>query len=171
VKRDIKYLAKPVDTMTILDLTNKSQVPYPFAQIETTAEDISMCKRILKNVSKHLSEFISLKMRPNSVSFINKSRKSLRIIFYNVDKLISDNNLFVVIFFASKRKNITETENRDFFETDWNIAMSLLGNPTILCYASQELKDGNWFNIVLFTKESDKDHVLAKTYIHMQHIL
>ena len=73
-----------------------------------------------------------------------------------------EKNLFVVIFYANKRTNLTEEFNKHFFETDWGIAMNMMGNKNILCYASQELADGNWFNIVLFTNENDKHDVTTQ---------
>src|SRR5207249_1056942 len=121
--------------------------------------DTIQTKRILQKVYKHITEFENVPMRPNSVSFINKSRRSCRIVLYDLDKLISEKNLFVVIFYADKRTNLSEQHNKEFFETDWKIAMSMMGNNNILCYASQELPDGNWFNIVLFIKDSDKQNV------------
>lgn len=144
------------------DITNKKVTEYPFAYRETTAFDKKQTKRILQKVYKHLEEFISIEMRPNSVSFINKNRRTCRIVIYDLNKLLKEKNLFVVIFYANKRDNLSEEFNKEFFETDWGIAMTMMGNNNILCYASEEFSDGNWFNIVLFTKETDKHDVTSK---------
>ena len=138
---------------SMIDITNERESLYPFAYQKTTAFDKKQTQRILQKVYNHLAEFISIEMRPNSVSFINKNRKTCRIVIYDLNKLIQEKNLFVVIFYANKRMNLTEEFNKKFFETDWGVAMTMMGNNNILCYASQELSDGNWFNIVLFTKE------------------
>jgi hypothetical protein len=147
---------------TMTDITNQNEVAYPFASKSTTKFDTKQTKRILQKVQKHLEEFINIEMRPNSVSFVNKNRKTCRIVIYDLETLLSKKNLFVVIFYANKRENLSEEFNKHFFETDWGIAMSMMGNKNILCYASQELSDGNWFNIVLFTNEKDKHDVISK---------
>jgi hypothetical protein len=149
----------------IIDISNEVNSPYEFAQMVTTTADTVQAKRILQKVYKHLAEFVHIEMRPSSVSFINKNRKSCRIIFYDIDALFKQKDLFVVIFYAAKRENLSEASNENFFETDWKIAMSMLGTPTILCYASQELSDGNWFNLVLFTHE-EKKHTVTAVPLH-----
>lgn len=146
---------------TIIDITNQERLPYAFAESVRTDSDITQTKKILQAVYKHMTEFSGMHMRPNSVTFIKKSRRSLRIVLYDIDRLLAEKNLFVVIFYADKRSGLTEEFNKEFFETDWKIAISLMGSNAILCYASEELKDGNWFNVVLFSKESEKHTVLA----------
>jgi len=118
---------------SINDITNQAETPYAFAQAATTPADIAQAKRILQKVYKHLSEFVNIEMRPSSVSFIHKNRKSCRIIFYDLDKLFARKDLFMVIFYAAKRENLPEKSNENFFETDWKIAMSMLGTNDILC--------------------------------------
>lgn len=145
----------------IIDITNQKVIPYPFAESAMTAVDKLQTKKILKKIYKHIAEFSDMQMRPNSVTFIKKNRRSLRIVLYDINTLIAEKDLFVVIFYADKRNNLSEEFNKQFFETDWKIAMSLMGSNAILCYASEELKDGNWFNVVLFSKESEKHTVLA----------
>src|SRR5438105_1019324 len=137
----------------LIDLTTQKEVPYVFAHEATTKFDKKLTKRILQKVHKHIGEFVTIEMRPNSVSFINKNRRTCRIVLYDLNKLLSEKNLFVVIFYANKREHLSEAFNKEFFDTDWKIAMSMMGTDNILCYASQELPDGNWFNIVLFTKD------------------
>ena len=146
---------------SITDITNQKEIPYTFAQKTTTSFDKKQTKKILQKVAKHIAEFILIDMRPNSVSFVNKNRRTSRIVIYDLNKLLVEKNLFVVIFYANKRENLTEEFTKHFFETDWGIAMNMMGSNNILCYASQELTDGNWFNIVLFTKESDKHEVVT----------
>ena len=146
----------------LTDITNHVNVTYPFACKKTTKFDEKQTKRILQKVRKHLEEFINIDMRPNSVSFVNKNRKTCRIVIYDLNKLLIEKDLFMVIFYANKRDNLTEEFNKEFFATDWGIAMGMMGNKNILCYASQEFTDGNWFNIVLFTEEKDKHEVTTK---------
>jgi hypothetical protein len=148
------------------DITNQDETLYPFAHAATTKADTVQARRILKKVYNHLADFVNIDMRPSSVSFINGNRRTCRIIFYDLDKLFAQKDLFMVIFYASKREGLTEQSNVNFFETDWGIAMSMLGTNDILCYASQELPDGNWFNIVLFTKEIDKHQVTSSETHH-----
>ncbi len=149
----------------IIDITDQHMAAHAFAHAPTTAADKRQTKRILQNVYKHIAEFVNMEMRPNSVSFINRNRRNLRIILYDLDKLLSEKNLFVVIFYAHRRPNLTEAFNKKFFETDWKIAMGMMGSGNILCYASQELADGDWFNVVLFTQEDDK-HTVTKQSLH-----
>lgn len=151
---------------TINDITNQDETIHTFAKNETTAADERLAKRLIQKVSKHLEEFSNVEIHPTSVSFINKNKKNSRIIIYDIDKLLAQKDLFVVIFYANKRENLTEKMQENFFETDWKIAMSMLGTNDILCYASQELTDGNWFNIVLFTKEISKHDVTGSDTHH-----
>ena len=150
----------------MIDLTDQVAVEHEFAHAPTTLADERQAKRVLQNVHKHIAEFIHIEMRPNSVSFVNRNRRNLRIIFYDLDKLLHHKDLFVVIFYAHKRPNLSEEFNQEFFETDWKIAMGLMDSGNILCYASQELADGNWFNVVLFTKEADKHAVTGRSLHH-----
>jgi hypothetical protein len=147
--------------MQSISLTSQQKAPFQFADNKTTSSDTAQAKRILQNISQHIAEYMHLGLRPNSVSFISKKRRNSRIIVYNLDALLTEKNLFVVIFYANKRQDLTEAFDKQFFKTDWEIAMSLMGNNNLLCYASQELVDGNWFNLVLFTKPSEKETVLA----------
>lgn len=151
---------------SINDITDQNEADYEFAHAVTTAADAKIARRILQKIYRHIEDFRNIDMRPSSVSFINRNRRSSRIIFYDLDKLFAQKQLFVVIFYAYKRDNLPEEFNQNFFETDWSIAMGMLGTDDILCYASQELADGNWFNIVLFTKELGKHSVTGSEQHH-----
>src|SRR5690348_216468 len=103
--------------MQTVQLTQQQIVPFQFAETKTTSKDTMQAKRILRNIHEHIIEYMHLKMRPNSVSFISKKRRSARIIFYNLDTLLKEKNLFVVIFYANKRQNLSEEFNKKFFKT------------------------------------------------------
>lgn len=149
----------------MIDLTGQDSAPHVFASTATTDADQRTTRRILRSVHDHIMEFVNLEMRPNAVTFINRSRRSLRIILYDVEKLLAQKDLFVVVFYAHRRLGLTEAFNKEFFETDWKIAMSMMDEGSILCYASQELADGDWFNVVLFTEEAGK-HDVKKRALH-----
>jgi hypothetical protein len=93
---------------------------------------------------------------------LTNNNKRCRVIIYNFKKLLKQKNLFAVIFYGNKRTEISDEDSSVFFNTDWEIAMSMTEKDNILCYASQEFSDRNWFNIVLFAKESAKINVLTK---------
>jgi hypothetical protein len=143
---------------SIFDLTGKPNPPYEFAHPDTSNQDAATSKRILRKVQQHLLECAQLEMRPNSVSYISHDRRSRRIIIYDLDELVRRKDLFVVVFYGHRRDHAESNDNQ-FFTTDWQIAMNLMGTSGILCYASQQLTDGNWFNIVIFPDEQSKHDV------------
>lgn len=148
--------------MNSIDITTQPKPEYSFANQDTLAEDVSSAEKLLKKVYEYLADFLAVNTFPSSVSFISNDNRRCRVIIYNFEKLIKKKNLFAVVFYGYKRENTTDKENSEFFNTDWEIAMSMTGNNNILCYASQELADGNWFNIVLFTKPEGKQDVKIK---------
>lgn len=143
-------------------LDEQSIAPFDFADKKTSTKDIVYTKRLLKKLYVYLAEFKEVETQPTSVSFLNKKKRNSRIIVYDFKKLLIQKNIFCVVFYGNKRENLSKEDTDTFFNTDWEIAMSMVSSTNILCYASQELSDGNWFNLVLFTKESDKLHVTAK---------
>ncbi len=143
---------------SIVDITAQAAAPHEFAQAKTSGQDATIAKRILRKVQKHVLECAALDMRPNSVSFISRDRREIRIIIYNLDELIRRDDIFTVIFFGHRRDQPLVDSN-ELFATDWQIAMNLMGTSGILCYASQQLPDGNWFNVVLFPDEQGKHDV------------
>jgi hypothetical protein len=144
-----------------IDITNQEKVAYDFARQATTAEDIRLAKRLLGKVYTHITEF-KTGPRPGSVSFYNRSKRSCRIIVHNIDALLQKKNLAMVGFYGHDRGTLTPELNKEYAETDWKILTSMIDSNDMLCYASQQLSSGNWFNIVLFTEESKKQVVKAK---------
>lgn len=148
--------------MNSIDITNTAKTEYSFADQETFEEDSLSAIQLLKKVYEYLADFLEVNTLPSSVSFITNDNRRCRVIIYNFEKLIKRKNIFAVVFYGYKRENTIDKENSEFFNTDWEIAMNMTGNNNILCYASQEFADGNWFNIVLFTKSSGKRDVKIK---------
>lgn len=147
---------------SIIDITGEPTPPHSFAHADTSSKDIAIARRILRKVQKHVIECSTLDMRPNSVSFISHDRRETRIIIYDLDELVQRDDLFTVIYFGHRREQPKQDDERldqELFAADWQIAMNLMGSSRILCYASQQLADGNWFNVVLFPQEQDKHDV------------
>lgn len=147
---------------TIIDISGEKKVVYTFADKRKTSIDIFRAKRVLQKIYLYLADFLEVETAPSSVTILRKNRRSCRIIVYNFKKLLFAKNIFIVVFYGNKREHLSPKFTKDFFHTDWEISMSLVNEKNILCYISQELYNGNWFNLVLFTKEDGKKEVVVK---------
>ncbi|MEK7571294.1 MAG: hypothetical protein AAB553_03385 [Patescibacteria group bacterium] len=148
--------------MKPIELTDTTKIPYLFADKVTTKKDVIRTKRLLKKVYTYMLEFKDVETPPSSISNITKSKKRCRIIMYDYKKLIKQREMHVVIFCGNQRKNLSKEFLKEYFNVDWEIVASMQESNTFLCYASQELADGNWFNLVLFTELAGKVHVTSK---------
>lgn len=145
----------------MIDITNQKKIPFKFAALTASRSDKLKTQQVLSKVRKYVTQVFNLGALPNSVSFLNQDDKCTRIILYNIEQLYSARDIFAVVFYANTRPHLTKKFNQDYTRTDWEIAMSQTGSDNILCYVSQELEDGNWFNVVLFTQEAAKHNVMA----------
>lgn len=150
----------------MIDITDQRTIPYKFAQQTTSKADKRKTIQLLQEVHRYSIQVRSLGAAPNSVSFLNEKERDSRIIFYDFQRLLTAENLFVVVFYANMRRNLSRKFNKKYIATDWEIAMSLTPGDNILCYASQEQEDGNWFNLVLFTEEQAKHTVMGSHSHH-----
>ncbi|MGB8360415.1 MAG: hypothetical protein WCE80_03355 [Acidimicrobiia bacterium] len=129
----------------------------PFTAIDKTAEDLRVLHMILADVrsvvvdveegAREVLPFQRLAWRVGGLTH--------RLLICDVGRLRSHTGLCVVGFFAERR---TEVDVRPLEKANSEIVTEFANYPGILTYASVELPDGHWGNLVLHDDPVDTEY-------------
>ena len=82
-----------------------------------------------------------------------------RIALYKPSDLQQSTCPRFVGFVSKKRQPLSASVNNSIYEVDKKLVIDLLSAPGLLSYSSLELRSGNWYNLVLFSDLSAKNHI------------
>lgn len=120
----------------------------PFTAVEMTTQDLGILHGILADVRSVVVEVEegARSLEPYQKLAWRVGRLTHRLLICNFDRLRSHDGPFVVGFFGDKRPNMDGTYLE---QANTAIVSEFPKYPGILSYASVELPDGHWANMVL----------------------
>ena len=84
--------------------------------------------------------------------------RAYRVITTNRAALLNAPSLFVVGFCGTRVAHISDALLADMDVIDSDLVTELYRHPAIVCYASIQIEDGNWRNLVLMTDGDGVGH-------------
>lgn len=82
-----------------------------------------------------------------------------RIAIYDPLELKKLTDIAFVGFVSKKQQPLSASIIEDIHEVDRQLIAELIGTPGMLSYSSLELRTGRWYNLVLFSAATTKEHI------------
>jgi hypothetical protein len=90
-----------------------------------------------------------------------------RMVFYEPDVACFARIVIFVGFVSKKQANLSQAVNDDIQLVDKMLVAELADSPGLLSYSSLELRNGNWYNLVLLSDADAKKHIRnADTHVY-----
>ncbi len=90
-----------------------------------------------------------------------------RMVFYALDGACFAHAVVFVGFVSKKQANLSQAIIDDIQLVDKMLVAELAASPGLLSYSSLELRNGNWYNLVLLSDADAKKHIRsAETHVY-----
>src|SRR5690348_11589317 len=90
-----------------------------------------------------------------------------RMVFYSLDGAYFARTVVFVGFVSKRQTNLSPAVIDDIQLVDKMLVAELADSPGLLSYSSLELRNGNWYNLVLLSDADAKKHIRsAETHVY-----
>jgi hypothetical protein len=90
-----------------------------------------------------------------------------RMVFYELHWGSFERTVMFVGFVSKKQANLSQAVIDDIQAVDKKLVAELAYSPGLLSYSSLELRNGNWYNLVLLSDADAKKHIRsAETHVY-----
>ena len=134
---------------------NQQLVDRPFTDIENSQQDLAYLERMRLALPGILAA-----LPDNTGEQIGDlpTGHAYRVVTTNKAALLGASSLFAVGFCGTRVPNVSTELMADMDVIDGDLIAELYRHPAIVCYASLQIEDGNWRNLVLLLDGAGVGH-------------